>query len=306
MNDQNELAVLLVLCCLVGATVFLCFSLGALNVGTQGGLDQPGTAAAVVDDPVYLQRRMEELQQTHASPMREIERLASEIEHRKQQLASAPISTPAPRYRTAELAPLQRQLDEISRTIEQLTAEIGRLKQSAIPQSENEKDLERLRDALERLEKQIEEKRKALAAVPVPPNPSIETDMGKLRETIAGLDEQIDELRKYLAGMRLKTGNSSIPIGLTGSTTLKNPVMVECTKGGIVFHPEGRQVTMSQLESGNPFQRLPGNADGIVFLVRPDGFMAFLRSYELAREIAKKIKLSIAYGAIDADWKPRF
>ncbi len=299
MDEGNELEILLVLCCLVGVTVFLCFSLSAVNLSAQ--IDAKTAIGAAPEDPADLQRRLEALPQEIAALAAQVEKLTREIEQRRLEAAKPPAPVPSG-DRSTELAALQRQLEEVRNTIDRLTAELDRLKQAGIRQSEREVDLERLRQTLEQLKKQIEEKRKILSAIPLSADPALETDLRKLREALAGLDRQSQEARKFLAGMAEEPGTFNIRRNLSGNTTLKNPAVVECRKTGIVFHPEGREITVPQLKSGNPFQQLRGNPDGIVFLIRPDGFEAFHAVFDLA----EKTSLPIIFEAVDAGMKLKF
>jgi prefoldin subunit 5 len=294
MDEGNELETLLVLCCLVGVIVFLCFSLSAVNLSAQIDV-KPGAAA---NGPADLKRISGDLQRDIASLTSEAERLAKEIDQRKSEPAQTPVS--APKDRAPELASLQKQLDEVSKTIERLNVERERLRQAGIERSEREREQGSLKETLEQLKGQVEEKRKALAAIPVSVDPSMETDLRRLRDSVAGLDKEIGDLSTYLAGMTEEPGTINIRRHLSaGPITLKSPVIVECKKDGIVFYPGGKTVTLDQLKTQDPFQQLPGKPDGILVLIRPDGFEVFLRTYEHA----KKTKLPIIREAVDANWK---
>jgi hypothetical protein len=61
-------------------------------------------------------------------------------------------------------------------------------------------------------------------------------------------------------------------------------------------------IAISELEKQNPFKNLPRIIDGIVFLIRPNGFKSFAESYELA----EKANLQVAYEPVDSAWVLEF
>jgi septal ring factor EnvC (AmiA/AmiB activator) len=269
MDDGNELEVLLVLCCLVVVTVFLCFSMGAVNLSTQAAAIAPIAQTAPPPPP---------------APALQAKKSAMETES----------------------GALEKKLEELLRKSETAKAELARLHQllvAAAGAAGKGDEISALLKNLEGLNRQLEEQKKLLTSLVIAPDHSMEKDMRKLRDQVAALEREIEELRKRLAVKPSEPSTfSARQLLASGTTHLSNPLFVECRSGGITIHPEKTELTTSELEKRNPFSSLPSGMDGVVFLVRPDGFESFQAAYELVH----KAGLKRFYEAIDAHWRLDF
>jgi hypothetical protein len=291
VQENCDLEVLLVLCCLVAVIVFLCFSLGAVNLGEQVGLGRQVEVSAAKDDSAYLAARQSELQRALAELTEQNERLLEELaDMRKQSLADP--SAPQPEQRSVQaLAALEEKLRELRKRIEEVKAQL------------RTEDLDKLRKDRDDLDAKVQQKRDILAKIPIPWDPSGEQSLQTLRDQIKALDAEIAKLKKLLDDGKCPPDVFCMT-QLTGPTTLKNPLIVECVKGELVIQPGGRErIRLEELDRRNPFSPPPQKRDGVYFLIRPDGYEVFKKAYYLAEEMARETKLKIMYTLVEANRK---
>lgn len=290
MQENSDLEVLLVLCCLVAVIVFLCFSLGAVNLGAQAGLGLTAEAdvSAPKDGSAYLAARQSELQRTLAELTEQNERLLKELgDMRNQWAARSPVPQPEQPSVNA-LAALEEKLRELRKRIEEVKAQL------------RAEDLDKLHKELERLQALLEQKKDILLTkIPIPWDPSAEQSLQRLGDQIKAIDAEIAKLNKLLDDRKCPP-DAFCMVQLTGSTTLRNPLIVECVKGELVIQPAGRErIRLEELERRNLFSPPPQKRDGVAFLIRPDGYGVFQKAFYLA----EKSKLPIIYTLVEANRK---
>jgi len=274
MNSDSDLEVLLVLCCLVAVVVFLCFSIGAVNLSAL----TPSVEAPSPGAP-----------STETEPDVETQKIAE---------------------KEMELSRLQKQLDDLRTEIEAIRLELARmlLAQTRVAEAneaeakKKEAEIRDLIGKMEELNRQLDEQRKILNALNVPADDAMERDLGKLQAALSEAERQIQDIRRRTADLSQETDVFRPWRDVAGSTQLRNPLFAECRKDSLVLLPEQRSIALSELKQKDPFTSLTGGNDGIVFLIRPDGFEVFQQAFPQAR----KTGLKLCYEVVDAHLRLEF
>jgi hypothetical protein len=63
---------------------------------------------------------------------------------------------------------------------------------------------------------------------------------------------------------------------------LKKPLIIECRRTALVMHPGGKEIAANESEVARALKAVAVAHDGIVFLIRPDGFDRFKDAYNAA------------------------
>jgi len=299
--------ILLVLCCLVAVCVFLCFSAGTVNLAASVGLGRSEETAASAINVARLEERKRELERAVAELDAELGALQQELATKQQEWSARRSLASSPSDVAQELQHLKRaekQFRELLTGIERLKVAKERTRQKAAERARAEKVVQELEQKQARLREQLEQKRKTLAEVKIPADRAVDQGLRQLRQEISNLDENIAALKNALKGVECPT-NAFCLSDLKGPTALRRPLIVECTRNRLEIHSAPKKrVEVSEVERNNPFARLPEDTDGIVFLIRPDGFEAFRRAFVLARETQPKLRYF--YEAVEAGLQIRF
>ena len=120
-------------------------------------------------------------------------------------------------------------------------------------EAELKKLLSKLEEEINKLGKKIKEKEAELAKIPSSIDDSFEKEIEKLRKAIEEAEKKKRELEKDLAKREKKPGEFNLPKDIEGSLSLKNPLFVECKENFIQLYPEKRILGISDLNKENPF-----------------------------------------------------
>ncbi len=302
MNNNSNLEILLVLCCMVGVITFLSFSMGILTISANMEHDRIPDHSSLIKqkDALLTERKQKESEIERLLKM--ISEFKKEMEEKENKLESMkPSGDEGKSTRQEELAKLKKQLEELVEKIQEKENELELVKQSLVNIDEIKKkdaELELLKKELDELERKIKEKESELAKMPPSIDDALEKEVEKLRKAI----KEAEEKKKTLDDKLRKTSDKDVfnPWkDFPGTLYLQNPLFVECKENLIVLYPDEKILTVSELDKKNPFFDAKQKHDSIVFLVRPNGFDTFEKSISKAKET----KLSIAYEPIDFDWK---
>ncbi|MBM4287290.1 MAG: hypothetical protein FJ135_03910 [Deltaproteobacteria bacterium] len=228
MNEDDNLAGLLLLVCLVGVVMFICFALASLNLmASREELETPlpdSASLAVQRQDLLVQKR--DIQQANAV--------------------------------------LEENIDYVKKQIAQTAREIAALQET---------------QPLDRTQ-----------------------EIQQLRQELDSLEEEKHGLLNQLNARRRDVNRFDVWRELGGTVHFQNPLFLECQARIILVHPGKKPLHMADLNRRNCLQEYIQGKDGIVLLVRPDGF----NSFEAALLQVKKTNLKLAYEPVDAVWQLDF
>lgn len=169
---------------------------------------------------------------------------------------------------------------------------------------EKQEEIGKLKKQVEDLEKKIKEKEKELEQLAYlgKDQDSAQKGVEKLKKEIEAENEKLESLRKKIAEESVEINNFNPWKDFKGTELLKNPQFVECRKDHVMLFPQSEIVGISELSHSDPFTDISRDHDGVVFLIRPDGFDVFRQ----VKRKAEQANLKIGYEPIDADWKLDF
>jgi len=308
MSRRGSIEILLLLCCLVGVVAFLCFALGVLNVGTALEQEELLNLPELTKERDDLEKELNQKEETLRRLKEKAEKLEKKIREKEQELAQMEgVDNERKRKeREEELRKLKEQAEKLEKKIREKEQELAGLRQpdNEIDRKKKEEELKSLKSELEELEKKIREKEQELAKLGYPGSvdDSLEKDIERLKKEIEAARKRMEDLRNRIAQKTADANTFNPWKDFKGTVFLRNPMFVECKKDVLILHPQERILPISELSRSNPFSSIGYDYDGIVFLVRPDGFDTFRQSFELA----KKTNLKIAYEPVDSNWKLDF
>ncbi|HAY21816.1 MAG TPA: hypothetical protein DCY27_06550 [Desulfobacterales bacterium] len=126
------------------------------------------------------------------------------------------------------------------------------------------------------------------------PDHTLAEDIARLRKELADLEQrkvQLAQDRKDLNVFRWRD--------FKGATTLTNPLFLDCQSNAAIIYPGKKALRLSDLNKKEALKDIVSGHDGIVLLVRPDGFKTFAAAFEKA----KKTGLTLAYEPVNAEWQ---
>ena len=267
MTSDETPETLLILCCLVGAVFFLTFSFALVNAAqmTDGSVDPS-----------------------------DLERLQDSINAARQKAAVLGTQTRPSAADQDRLNRAQEELTQLNRRLDTARLELARLRGAAGEHLSTDKDHQELQKRLEDLRERIQQKTALLGSFSIAVDESARSNRSLLAARLAELEGQISKRRERQGSCTQEA--FSLRACMSGATSLQKPLIVECQKASLILYPGGTEVLTAELPSKNPFRDLAGKPDGIVFLIRPDGFAAFSKAFELA----KRTGLVIMYEPLDA------
>lgn len=302
-DTRGSIEILMLLCCLVAVIAFINFSLGIITLGVEV---EPATSSETeskkeLDDLDAIKKQKSEELRTLEQKLREREKEIAEKNRELDKLRETIRETgknEKAEYRNKlndQLIELERQIQQKEKELEEVTQTIERLKKA----QEKEKDIKKLQDELEETKKKTEEKKKELEQMPPVVDGAIKKDAEELKKDIKEAEKKKKELED-----RLKEDRDIFNPwkDFKGTLYLNTPLFVECKKEFIKLYPYERTINISELDKRNPFSEFKNKHDGIVLLVRPDGFKVF----EQILDHAKKTGLKIAYEPVESKRKLDF
>lgn len=309
MSNKGQIEILLLLCCVVGVVAFLSFAMGILTLGTK-------IEESDLLNPSLLVKQLDELRINKNLEDEEISLLEKEIRELRMEIEEWALS-PTGRILSQKerLSKLEEALERAKEELEKLMKrkrekeeELQRSKQISHIVESGEKESE-LKILLEKLERELEEiaaqiriKESEFARLPSYVDDTLDKEISKLKKGIEDATRRKKNLEEELA----RRGGAEDIFNpwqyFTGALSLSNPLFVECKKDILVFHPQKRVVSVSDMNKENPFPIESKKHDGIVFLIRPSGFKSFRESFSLA----EKTKLPLAYEPVDSDKRLEF
>jgi len=227
-RDEDNLAVLLLLCCLVGVVMFLCFSLAAVN----------------------LMAAMEDRQEETPS-------LPSLVEQRQQIIEQRGRARHGQQQRQEEVAYIRGRIAETERKLASL--------HQAAPTDQTQ-------------------------------------EIARLRQEIAALEAKKSAFSQELGQKKANLNKFNPWRDLSGSIQFQKPLFIECKAKHVIVHPSRQAFTTVEVNKKDFLPHLTSGCDGIVILVRPNGFSTFDAVFQQAR----KTGLKLAYEPVDAAWQLDF
>ena len=311
MNNKNgQIEILLLLCCVAGVVAYLSFAMGALNLAAKVDEKQPEVSALIKEHDRLLAEK-KGIEEEVARLERMINELRKKLEQRAKDstVKKQPDKGLERQKLEEELKRLKEEYEKLLKMIREKEENLARTRTEALTLAEKEKKeaelknlLSKLGEELSKLEKKIKEKEAELAKIAPAFDDSFEREIAKLKKAIEEAERRKKELEKELLSRERKPGVFNPSKDMPGSLSLKNPLFVECKENFIELHPEKRVVGIPELNKENPFLHLSNKYDGIVFLIRPNGF----KSYEASFTLAEKTKLPLCYEPVDAHWVLEF
>lgn len=293
---------LLLLGCLVGAVVYLCFSLGMIKLMSQL---EPGPLA----DPVEVEQAQEEEHRQsqelvrHNQENQKIEqerqawgnRIAQEKGRQDQERRQRAVQTQKDLSQLAALK--QKLLNEIA----VLEKELAKLQKEAGEgcKQELEAELQKILSRLAQLQGLIREREKLLAQMEQ--RRREEATLEELEKKLAEARKRREELQKTLLAREEEKKTINPKRAFAGTLRLENPMFVECKQATVIIYPQEKTITLAELTRANPYQELLSRHDGVVFMVRPTGYETFEKSLNLVQKLGTRI----CYEPIDGDWHIR-
>jgi hypothetical protein len=272
MKGQSSIEVLLLLCCLVGGIVFLAFSLGVVNLCTR------------LEDFSTLQADYREVTQQNEAQATELVRLQGSrqrLEETRSSKANA-VDVAARDMKTAEAA-----YDKKAQSAQELDVIATKLEKYDKVQS--------LEKENRRMEAAIDQKRKILLGLDQAGGPSLDKAITALKNQLEILKHREAELTKYLADQKRGTHQFDPYRDIGGVGELKNPLFVDCRGQEAILLPAKKSYSLSSITNSDLPETFRKH-DGVVFIVRPDGFDTFIKVYDQA----KKTSIKICYEPVDA------
>jgi len=228
MAEEENLAGLLLLGCLVGVVMFICFALALLNLmASREELERP------VPNPASLIAQRNDLVMQKQNLRRAQKGLEKDIDYIKGQIAKA-----------ARVVGAMQETPAVDHTEE----------------------------------------------------------INRLRQEISALEEEKNKLLNELGTKKRNINKINVWQELGGTIPLKKPLFLECKARVVLVHPGEKVLKLSDLKKKNPLEAYTQGCDGIVLLVRPDGFETFHAAFLQA----KKTGLKLAMEPVDADWQLDF
>jgi len=280
MNERGSIEILLLLCCLVGPVIFLCFATAVMKLG-----DPPPPY-----DPALV-RRAAELEDL-------VDRKEHDIARRE------PAAESAARAKQ-DIEDLDRQQKELEARMATLQEEVARLKERTEDarrrQADAAREADRLKQQLDDLEDQIRQRvleREHAKA------PSAETDVKRQIEDLRAKLKDAQSTQARLRAELNELGDGVIDVTRTGGlASFSRPLWIECTPEAVELHPGGRY-SLDTLASNSPFVAgLEDKHDVIKIFVRPGAFEVFGQTVLPCVEAAG---LPVAYEPIEASVVLRF
>jgi len=300
MSHMNEeTATLMVMGCLVAAVLFLCFSLAMINLSNQcdPGETQPQknsqARAAELEDG---KERLSQLQKRIAALTEEIQERERQLRQKQEEQKAGRQQELAEKHLDLEkLLSLKKQLAEALTVAEKkmaaLQSEVGEGRKQEV-----EARLQKVLEHLARLKGLIQEKEGQLALAAQ--HRETASRLQELEQELAELHRQKEALHQQAQAAQQRDKEFDPRRKFAGSIHLKHPLFVECNAQAAVIHPEKKQVAWSELNKKPGLAPLAKGHDGLVFLVRPQGFVTFNKCFQAV----KKLNLKICYEPVDADW----
>lgn len=293
MNNKGSIEILLVLCCLVGVVTFLCFAMGAINLGygvEQGNNTDPSLLGKERDELLAAKRQKEEELKKLLEQIAELKTTIIELEKKLASMNIPGIETER-KDKEEYLKTLNEQLEKLAKQIEEKKKLLANAKLNLNDLDDKKRmvaEIEKLEERLNALERQLKEKSGEYSNLLASLN---EIDsMGKNRTK---LEESIKVAKREKEELIVEIENSEDG---GGTSIFNNALYVECRDNHIVLYPGKKTINMGVLEEYNQIISNSSGHDGIVFYVRPDGFEIFRKVFQQAKDA----NLRLAYVPLEA------
>lgn len=290
-SRKGNIEMLLLLCCLVGVVSF--FSLGIAFTNLLFEPQNDSNSKFLVREKVLLEEKEEK-----ESLLKELEQRKKELEAQKREKESL-LFDEDEIISKAQMDELERELDRLNKEYDLLVQKIESLKRelASLPipsedkdRKEKEREFKILQKRLEELQEMINRASVALANIRKAP----EVDLDRKEEiSRVELDKIRGEKERLIKEVRILKMREQIG----GISKYINPLFVECKERVYIFHPEGEEVAVAQIDKRNIFKERSAGHDIIVFYVRPDGF----ESFKKAHDKIKTISIARSYEPVETD-----
>ncbi|HAY21729.1 MAG TPA: hypothetical protein DCY27_06100 [Desulfobacterales bacterium] len=127
-------------------------------------------------------------------------------------------------------------------------------------------------------------------------------EIHQIRQEIDTLEKEKQGLLNDLNAKKRDINKVNVWQELGGTIRFKNPLFLECQARIVMVHPGKKVLNMPDLNRKDSLRGYAQGCDGIVLLVRPDGF----KTFDAAFLQAKKTGLKLAYEPVDASWQLDF
>ncbi len=294
----------MLLCCLVGGVVFLCFSMGVLNLGAEIEWNDRLQQLNAQGNELTEEKKQKELDIAGLEKeINELETEAADKENLLEGIKNTGVEAEGEKKKE-ELKRFNAELEKLLKRIEEKEIELAAIKRTyekpddqKKQETELEAEIKKMKDELNTLAKNIREKEAKLAKIPPLPDDSLGVNIEKLKKDMAEAEKKRKELEEKL---RKKKGGS-IP-DIPGLSKFKSPLYIECKDNFVLIHPKKKVLTIYDLNKSALFSEASYGHDIIVFLVRPDGFKVFNKCLEEA----EKGNLLHTYEPIESDFVLNF
>lgn len=290
---KEDIAILMLLSCLVGAFSFLGLGLSMVKLADSEVKD---TFAQEYKNTV------EDLKAKLAMLSEEIKKLSKELEVLEDILRKKKASP-----NVNGISDLEKKIEEKKEEFKKAKDLIRNLNKEIVSKSKEFDELKKAKSQLDRLKSEIKKLNEELNRVKailfakkkdrIPPDSSdTEKKIREKQKKVNKAEKKIRELnRKIEAKMKM------VEVGqLYGKNRGENPRYVECNKNGLILQPQGLRLPASDIK--NLFIRSIEGYGSVVFLVRPQGFESFIE----ARKIVEKKGIKVGHEPVDANWQIKY
>jgi len=290
---KEDIAILMLLSCLVGAFSFL--GLGLSIVKSADSEVKDTFTQEYINTVEYLKAKLAMLSEEIKKLSKELEQLEDIL--RKKKASQNVNGIPDLEKKIEEKKEELKKAEELIRNLEK---EIGNKNKEFDEFKKAMAQLDRLKSKIKKLNEELNRLKAILLAKKkdrIPPDSSdIEQKILEKQEQINRAEEKIKELNR-----EIKAKKKMVEVGqLYGTNKGITPQYIECNKNGIIFKPQEIEIPVSDIK--NLFVRHIGGYDSVVFLVRPQGFESFIE----AREIVEKKGIKAGHEPVDANWQLKY
>lgn len=285
-KTMQQMAMLLLIACLVGVTSFLCLGLSLVNVNNKGGDNRPSDeqkekARDVQGELEAIKAEFERWQQEREAKGEELVAVNAELVRWLNELEKG---RDQKEEKTARNLELGEQMETSKIALAQYFEELAKQKQ-----------LEKDKAALEKERNELNEERKRRglqSEASARERDEIERDVEELRGTSK---KKTDDLNELIGEINIE--KTIYRPGKVVDPRFRDPQFVECTEGKIVLQPQNVSISTADLARFASHLGTDSNLECVCFLIRPDGFTSF----EEARKVVRGKGVNFGYQPVDAN-----
>lgn len=260
----GSIELLLLLSCMVGVVVFLCFTLVIVSLEeTHDNGDE-----AALGYYRALARQLHELESEAGTVQSRIYDLSNNLVAQQDKLNSYNILR-------KKLSGYEQSAADIQQKIADLRAELLRQKVASDGPLQKHRQHTYAQAVVEQ-KKQSQMKKRYWKQIT------------ELDHSIDQTQAELEKIKKTVADRSSIQHKQKLASLWNGNGRFKHPLVVECIKDGVKLHPTKRFIASNKIRSF-AFKASTGKYDAIVLLVRPNGYDSFNRSYFRITELSKII-----------------